>query len=251
MKNTFKLGLCTAAAIALATSVHATPSPTAPVLFLWDSTGATLSVVDNDGTDMNSGLGSVSWNSGSGNFGNWSVSVSAGLSKPAQGDAVTPNMDLQFGAKAVAGGTIHIAFFDNSFGPSGLAGALATIGGTFGSGTGQTLNYSTYTEANNNIPTFLGGALNMAGFNLLTSQNFNSGAAVTPFGGNATGPLISGGANPYSLLQVITITTSSAMRGAVTGDSSLTVPDGGMTLMLLGSGLTGLALLRRSSKAKA
>lgn len=249
MKNNIISKLCGGAVVlAFASTVQATPTPNPPVLFFWDSTGANKAVGDNDGTDLDPATATVTW---LGTVGNWTVSATTGLSKPTQGNAVAPIMDLNFGAKGNAAGTVSIAFFDNGFGPSGLAGALATIGGTFPGGLGVTLNYSTYTEANNNIPTFLGsGALDLTGFNLLTSHTYNSQALGSVFGSIDSGGSISGGANPYSLLQVITITTDHRMGSAVTGDSTLTVPDGGMTLMLLGSGLTGLALLRRSSKAK-
>lgn len=253
MKKNITSWLCkTAALLACATSAYAVNSDPA-TLFLWDGTAAhDTTVKDGSAGDLASGtVGQVLF---SGSVGNWTINVDTGLSKPVDGTAISPVMDLSFShVLSGSAGTLGVAFFDDNFGPSGLAGALAHIGGTLPSGV--TLTYSTYVNVGNITPTFVGGALSVptvgvGAWTLLTSQTFN-GAGVAPgnsFGGDTGAASISGGSTSYSLLQVITITSSGAT--SFSGNANLhTVPDGGMTLMLLGSSLTALGLVRRSFKS--
>jgi hypothetical protein len=248
MKTNIKSSLCKVAALLACATTASAVTNTGATLFLWDDTGDTVTVSDGGGNDASAGLGGVVQFSG--NVGaNWQLVVDVGTSKPLSGSATHPLMDLSFNHLAAAGaGSLSVAFFDNAFGPTGLLGALAAIGGTFNSDN-IVLTYTTYTKAGNTTPGFVGNVLDLTGFTQLTTQSFNSAGGPGPFGGTANAGLISGGANPFSLLQVITVTTRGP--GQVTGDSSLRAPDGGMTLMLLGSSLTALAFLRRSFKSKA
>ncbi len=248
MKN--KLTLLTVAAMTVATSVYTAKAT--PTLFLWDGTAAdNKTVVDNGSGDQDNTVGIVDFN---GNVGNFHVTADAGTTKPVQGSATLPDMDLSYNAGIPAGtspssGTLTVAFFDNAFGPGGLAGALASIGGTFNAanGAGTTLTFQTYTHSGNTAPSFTGGALDLTGFSKLTDKTFKISDGIS-YSSAIDGSSLSGGANPYSLLMLITINVNGP--GAVTGDTSLTAPDGGTTMMLLGSGLAGLGLLRRSFKRK-
>lgn len=221
--------------LALATTAQAVPT-----LYLWDGTPA-------DNTTATSGTGAVTFN---GVVGSWVVNVDTGLTKPVIGTAAKPDMDLNFVDVGSQGApTLGIAFFDSGF-TSTLAGALAHIGGTLSAG--STLTFATYTRAGNSAASFTGGALDLSTWTLLTSQSFAADPnSTTPFSGSASGGNISGGADPYSLLEVITITPPRGGSANVSGDAELQAPDGGMTAMLLGSSLTALALLRRSLKLKA
>lgn len=241
MKNKITL----LAAFLATASAYATP--TDATLFFWDNTGATATVTDGLLGDANPNDGKVTFLGGVG--ANWTLLVDTGTSKPLNGSPAHPLMDLNFDeATSKGAGTLSVAFFDNKFGPSGTLGALASIGGTLPPG--ATLTYQTFTRAGDAAPTFSSGALDLstlAGWSLLTSQTFPFVGPGGSFSGDASSlGMISGGASDYSLVQVITITVNSASQ--TTGNAKLQAPDGGMTLMLLGSSLTALAFLRRSLK---
>lgn len=225
------------AALAVASTAHATAT-----LYLFDGTAADNKTVLDEGVgDQNTGMvGVVGFNGAVGST--WTVNVVTGQTKPALGSASQPSLDLNFVDTSSGAGTITIAFFDSGFTPT-LAGAIASIGGTT---TGVSVNYSTYHRAGSAAATLNGSStgLDLSSWTQLTSQNFTS----SPFSGSANGGPLSIGQDGYELLQVVTITTRVA--GASSGDASLAAPDGGMTLMLLGSSLTGLAFLRRSFKPR-
>jgi hypothetical protein len=141
-------------------------------------------------------------------------------------------MDLNtVDSSSTAGGTLIIKWSDDGFGPT-VGNAFASIGGT----SGGTVKYDTYADAGNAI---------FGTTTPLTTQSFGAGS----FSGDAGGPDLAAQGSPYSLTQVITITHTG--KATTSLNAVLTVPDGGMTLMLLGSGLTALSLLRRKFAIKA
>lgn len=241
MKKNIKSLICGTVA-ALACAISANAASTGATIYLWDGTAADNKTVTDGGIgDGQASDGAVTFSGAVGSF--WTINVDTGISKPNIGSAAKPSMDLAFVDTALAGApTLGIAFFDNGF-TGTLAGAFAQIGGTLASG--FTLTYSTYTRAGNSAATFTGGALDLSTWTLLTTQTFGPGGS---FSGDATAASISGGADPYSLLEVITLTSTTRTGGNSSGNATLQAPDGGMTAMLLGSSLTALALLRRSFK---
>jgi hypothetical protein len=178
------------------------------------ATGAALTTT---AADANSTLGAVLF---SGSIGSWSLVVDIGQTTPLVGSATKPELDLNFTATAgtTTAGTLTVQFVDNGF--TSTAGYTQAIGGTAGVG-------STVTGTVLKNGTGIGGV-----------GPFAAGAFSATSGGS-----VSLGSSDVLGLQI-------AIQGGTSGDTTtgdykLTVPDGGMTLMLLGSALSSLALLKK------
>lgn len=229
MKNFVKHSIVATAAIALAGSVYATTTPT---LVIYDGASGTIDSV----TTYATGAGSFSI-SGDG----WSVIGTLVQSQPplgGLGTASSPIMDLDVSATYTGNGStgvpLEIAFGSGLFGPT-TGNLLAGISLNAVSGSG-TVGYSTYYNTGGAVPS--SGTPVPAGSTLATSQ---PGLHASGFYSALSGHL---NLSSYSLDQVITLNATSGATFSI--DSSLsTVPDGGMTLMLLGSALSGLALLKK------
>jgi hypothetical protein len=196
-----------------------------PTLYLSDGL-VSVTVADGDPMDANPLAGVVMYNGPVG--ANWTLNVTTGLSKPLLGSPEQPWMDLNsVNATSRGAGNLTIKLSDDNFGPTG--GQLVnTVGGT----TVGRVSVNTFADAGNGI---------FSTTTPLTSQNdFGSGgfnsSVLTAL--NLTGP--------YSLTEVATITH--AKRGVTSFSEDLRVPDSGLTLALLGSGLVGLATYSRSRK---
>jgi hypothetical protein len=202
-------------------------------------TGSALAIptlIISDGTtstSVTSANGIVQYSTA--NFdGAWSVVISSGTTKPADGSATNPFMDLSITATALTlspARNLTISFFDTGYGP--FNGSLAAIlSGHVTTGTGQAVSYNTYWSALN------AGATTT----LLTASGSLSPAF---YNSSQTGSISD--ANPFSITQVVTINgTATGPGGSYSLDASLSsVPDGGTTVMLLGAALSGLAFLRR------
>lgn len=217
MKINLKCLLAIGATSALIGSAYATPT-----LTISDGVN-TVSVTDNSAGDANSAAGQVTWIGG---LDNWTLNVDTGTTYPAIGTLVFPALDLSFNAVSNGvGGTLWISFSESGFGPSSGVTNVATGGTVMGAGS---VTFNTY-----------GGNSNA----LFDTTNWLS--SVGPFAGPAFSDSILGGtinsAGPYSLTEVIKITSAGA--SAITGDASLSVPDAGTTVMLLGAGLMALGLV--------
>jgi len=197
--------------------MHATPTIT-----ISDGTNS-ISVSDNGVGDANSAVGQVTW---IGALDNWTLNVDTGTTYPAIGTLAFPALDLSFNAISNgSGGTLWIYFSADGFGPS--AGTSNTVIGGTVSGPG-TVSYSTY-----------GGNSDT----LFDTSNWLS--TVGPFTGPAFSSSTLGGlvnsAGPYSLTELVTITSTGA--STITGDAFLSVPEAGTTVMLLGAGLIALGFI--------
>jgi hypothetical protein len=193
-----------------------------PTLYISDGTSS-FTITDNGSLDQSSDAGYVTFSQ---SFGNWVLVISVGQTKPFLGSASNPYLDLfQVAASSSAGGTLQIKFSDNNY-VSTAPIAIARIGGT----TDGTVSYNTYTDAGNTT---------MAETTLLTSLGvFGPGsfsdAAVASAGFVA----------PYSLTLDTFITH---LGSGFTGfDADLRVPDGGLTVGLLGIALLSLETVRRA-----
>jgi len=196
-----------------------------PTLTISDGVNPTVIVADGSTTagavDQNSLGGAVTW---IGSIGVWFLNVDTGITKPQIGSATQPMMDLNFvdASSGGPGATLTLTWTDSGFTvPAGAASIGAAIGGiTMGTVTYQTL---------------VNGSV-------ITSQSFTPGSVLT-FGGSTQGNLINGLSSGDIVTQIITI--QHAAPGTSSGDSSLSVPDGGVTAMLLGVVLLGVDGLRR------
>ncbi len=229
MRKIFKPLIAASATLALAGSVQAIP---------------TIVVNDGNGTQViqsqASGVVTASLSDG-----NWVVVIATGISQPpapGNGTAMAPAMDLSITATYVGNGTtgnnLNIYFGSDGFGPT--AGSfLAQLSGHMASGTGLPVGFNTYEINGSAVPTLANPI--PAGANSLTS------ATVSLVGGVYSSMMTGGPVNltSYSLEEFVSL-TGAAGGSTYSIDASLTtVPDGGMTLVFLGSALSGLALLKR------
>jgi hypothetical protein len=208
----YYLGLA-AAAVGLSSVANANPE-----LKITDGV-TTIIVVDNGVGDGSSVGGRIVWN---GSIGVWTLNTDVGTTFPVIGTLSNPQLDLSFNAFSTTGGTLTLTFSADGFGPT-AGTAVASIGGT----AQGNVSYQTFGGTNNTL---------LDTSHLLTSQG--------PFGGSFSGSVAGGtvtNVGPYALSQQLTITHSGS--GITTGDALLTVPESGTSLLLLGAGLLGLALM--------
>jgi hypothetical protein len=207
-------GLAVLSCACLVQSVNAIPT-----LTLSDGT-TTIMVMDNQAGDLDLTVGSVVFNGAVGS--NFNVNTSTGLTKPVDGSAGAPAIDLNSVNHALGAGTLTITFSDTGF--NAFPGILTgNIGGTIAVGGSLT-----------NI--VMQNALN-----LVTLGPF----APIGFNGTGSAALIDGA--PYSLTETA-ILTFGARGGTTSFDAMGTVvgvPDGGMTLTMLGIGLLAVGAVGR------
>lgn len=188
------------------------------------------------------------WCSGAGGLGAWGLAVD--LSKgTSSGSGISPNFDLE-SVEATIGGAagnapfvLHVQFGDINLGPTSGSFLAAINGHVTGLGS---VNYNTYADLGN---TLFGKSLALTSYSsgplvgVLApfSDSQTTGSEVLPF--------------QYSLMQEVTITQvgpGGTDFSATLGDPSgggPTVPEGGMTLVLLGSSLIALWAFGRFSKS--
>jgi hypothetical protein len=233
MKKTLITMACAGALLASLNSASAVAT-----LKLVDvGTGSTMTVVDGTATDANGTVGTpngiVEW---SGAVGNFSVTINSGSTF--LGTATMPKLTIQGTYGTTVADTLKVYWSDIGFGP--LAGGnqfLATAAST-GLATGSTITVLTYGDSGN---TLFGNDTSHA----QSSQGLattGSSTIVAPAGG----PI----ANPYSLTVEYDITTTlqsttGQPQGVLANGTleAVTVPDGGSSLILLGSALSSLGLL--------
>jgi hypothetical protein len=205
------------AAVAVAGFTQAASAMTFPAtagLFIVDNSTSTTSYVPVSG-----GVATFA-----GTFdANWSLVITTG--QTVVGGA-HPSLDLDVAATHLAGtGTLSIYYSDIGFGPTVANYVLSTF-----LSSGGPVTTSAYLSAANTA------------FGMTTSLGGTTDATGNSTTINATGGINNSG--PYSL------TIVDLIGGNVTSmDTSLKVPDGGTTAMLLGASLSGLALLRRKLAA--
>jgi len=148
-------------------------------------------------------------------LGVFNINTTSGFTKPAVGSAAAPEIDISSFNNATAAGTLTITFSEDGF--TGFPGTVvADFGGT---------------QMNGNITnTVLQNGMLVTTIGPLSAHGF-SGSAI----GNLTGGV------PYSLTQSVVMNFTRASNKSFDAHVGVAVPDGGMTVTLLGLGLAGLA----------
>jgi hypothetical protein len=224
MKTFLKYIFLAAAIAAFAGMANAIPTLTI------SSGGTTVMIVDNVSNDLSSLPGYLLW---SGAIGNWKVTTEIATTYPLMGSAGNPYLDLTFNAVSSGVGLLTMDFSADGFTAGGNASAV--IAGTM-SGNVAYLGFASYQNTSTLLTT-------LPVFNDATLPP--DGYSSSPFSGAITGNAVNN-SEPYSLTEHILIYETGV--GQITGDATLTVPDSGTTLMLLGAALTGLGLFSRSRK---
>ncbi|KPK35876.1 MAG: hypothetical protein AMK70_04450 [Nitrospira bacterium SG8_35_1] len=226
MKNMLKIfGIVVAAVMFLSVGpVHATPS-------IMISDGATtLTIVDGGVGDFSPNAGEIIF---SGSIGIFDTNIVTGVTMPKIGGASFPIMDLSalevnsFGGN----GTLSIMFSEVGFGPlgSGLNGFVTSVSNNTLLGS-SAINFSTYYDASN---TLFGQASQLANLSLASSGTASASSFVLP-------------SDPFSLTSVINISVS-GMTNMFVSQKLVPAPEPG-TLLMLGSGLVGVAMYARRKR---
>jgi hypothetical protein len=201
----------------------------------------TLTLTDgagNTATEVSNGSGLVTF---AGAIGNWNLNLSAGITMPIIGSPTSPAMDLMsidgFNARgAAAGGNVlTITLTETGFGPA--TGTILT--GTSGA---QSRGSAIFTTSANGASLTSSGTLGSGPFSALDS------GALTGYSGPLTETVVLTANGP----EVVSFNFDLGMTGTSSNPApnvvSNSVPDSGMTLVLLGSSLTALGLFARLRK---
>ena len=202
-------------AATMAVALLATTMANANTISLTATSGTTLT-----GTIVAPGEDQISF----GTLNGWSFSVIGGTTFPASGTAAAPYLDLNTVLiTGIGAGNLVITFSGTDY--TGIGGAKVVVQNSTLTGTFQAYGGSS-DLINDETHALLGSPITLS----------TSPQTVLGLGVLGTSP------NPYSLTEVLTIT------GGAPGslDSILTeVPDGGLTMTMLGTALVGLQILRR------
>lgn len=202
-----------------------------PVLMLND--GFTTKMIADNSTDDQDPLGGVVTFMGT--FGDFSVDILRGESKPYLGSAASPELQLVSDVTSATSGSLTIGFTDTDF-------VALNTGMTFNSSAVFTSNlglaiYSTYLDSANDP------------FGMVTSLGSDSYGFPIDISDFSSSNLP--GSTPYSLTQLVSLnmpspgsSTMVANLEAVGVTPVSTVPETGI-LALLGTGLVGFAVLRQ------
>ena len=216
--NTKLLQLTAAGAMALGAVSSAQAVAT---LTMFESVSNTTIVVTDQGAgDSSAVVGSVLW---FGAIGAFNVNVNTGLTKPVNGTATNPRMDLNFTANSTGVGNLTITFADDGFTYTG--GLQDVFGGTAG-------NNTTITDT-----VLKNGAV------FITQGPFATGAYAAT--SNAFVTLV-----PADVLAIRVNIAVGAGQNVSSGNKDVhAAPDNGLTVSLLGGAMVGLLALRRKLRA--
>jgi len=159
----------------------------------------------------------------------WNLIIDVGETKPALGSITNPVMDLAIQASSTAAATLTLTFSDNGFALTN--GVLsASLSGHVVSGAGETVGYFVYDDPGNVVG------------NTIT-QVTGIGPGPLPIS-TTTIPETFALAAPYSLTQVVDISTSGPSSNSIDASFQALIPEPS-TVALVGLGLVGALAIRR------
>ncbi|HXI72565.1 MAG TPA: VPDSG-CTERM sorting domain-containing protein [Verrucomicrobiae bacterium] len=169
-------------------------------------------------------------------IGVWNLIITTGLTYPAVGSAGNPTMTLSIQATSGEAGTLYIGFANNGY--TGLGSINGSIGGHVVNGAAQTYAFTTFADTSNIQPV----------------NTLPTGSTITTLSGSlpADANVIASGSlpltAPYVLGELVQITAAGASENSILATLNFTpagVPDGGMTVAMLGFGLVALVAANR------
>jgi hypothetical protein len=219
MKNTRSILTGTGVACLLAASMLSAQA--SALLTVSDGVDPVVSITDNGPGDSSPLSGVIEW---SGSLGGWTYDLNVGETMPFLGNALNPQMYLDFTAISSGAGNLTITLSDTGFGPIGNSESVELgAGGTLASGGSVTVS----------------GLINgsaVVGFGPLTTSAWNDNATTSV-----------GSLSSFSLEEEIVL-TSGASGGASSGSATLVVPEpASMALLMLGT--SALWVLRKKRTA--
>lgn len=200
--------------VCLGIMIFVVPSVYAVPILELSSGGSLVQVKDGDPLDSNIAAGVVTY---SGSIENFNINVTTGLT--ISGTSVWPHLDLNsVDVSSLSGGVLTIKFSENNY--TAPYDVLMKIGGT----TDGTVLYESYFSNSNDT--------------LATTTLIGS---LGPFGSafSGTGAFGFSRITPYSLTEVVTVTHNAPGGSSFNAELRAVTEPG--TMMLLGSGLVGLA----------
>ncbi len=235
MKNKTILGICSAAAVLACVTANASPS--SAIRYSLDGSSWTTIAIDEGAGDTATGAGNVGIIHVTLNVGGFNLDLIASKTYPAVGSLASPKMDLGIGGSTTGAGTIYIEFSANGFNPVPNGSFITAIAPNNDAGVTETETTRVSSSPDDSL---FGAGTSFASIGPVNGVHQTGSGAAPGLG------------SPYS----ITIQDKIVATGAgliVSQDDRLSVPDGGNTLMLLGSALSvlGLGFFRTRKAVKA